>query len=151
MTRIKYTPRWPGSIQGHAINTVRSFYPALSAEYEFDDLMQEAYIVFMKVKKAFRDTEDNPCNPKWFMSLFSRSLHNKLINIKALSGRYSSIELMHDDDEPRSNADENFLRLILQELPTEVQQLIDVFCFSNDVKASRAAYTKLRQMYPDAV
>ena len=68
---IPFTPRWQGAIQGHAVNTARKIYPALVAEYEFEDLLQEAYLVFVKVKGKYPQVD----TPQWFMSLFSRSLY----------------------------------------------------------------------------
>lgn len=147
MPTIKYTPRFPGAIQGHAVNTVRKFFPKLSAEHEFDDLMQEAYIIFMRCKSRYGATVDNPA---WFMSLFSRSLHNKLINMAEVSGRYISLELLEAKDEPASELDEGYLRRVLQELPSRVRRQVGIFLNGSETE-SREAYRRLRKLYPNVV
>lgn len=143
MTKIRFTPRWPGPIQGHAINLVKRWFPALCSEYEFEDLLQEAYIVYMKCKQAYPHID----NPAWFMAMFSRSLHNKLINLAARSGRYISTEDMSPDDEPATNTDEGFLRMVLQELPDEIKDLIRTVTDGTEQKG-RAALRKLLAAYP---
>jgi len=115
LPRIKYVPRWPGPIEGHAVNTAKHFYGTLHPWHEFDDLLQEAYIVFMRCKNAYGDTVDNPA---WFMSLFSNSLRNRFINLIKHGPRYNFTEDMELTDYTQSGlADDGYLRCLLEELP----------------------------------
>lgn len=120
--KIKFRPRWNAALQGHAVNVIRKFYPRLVSDYEFDDLLQEAFIVYMRCKERYGATVDNP---RWFMALFSRSLVNKLINLTEKAGRYISIEALDEDfPEPATQYDEAYMTCLLRELPVEVRQLI---------------------------
>lgn len=126
MSTIKYTPRWAGSIEGRAVNLIKKFYPQLAAEYEFEDLVQEAYIVFMRCKQRYGKTIDNPA---WFMSLFQRALQNKMINMLARcrAPRYISIEDLAENDFPATHPEENFMRAVLRELPPRVRHQLSIF------------------------
>lgn len=145
---IKFTPRWEGAVQGHAINTIRSFYPRLAAEYEFEDLLQDAYLIFMRCKRRTCFKIDNP---RWFMTYFSNALSNKLINMTKCSTRnaerYIPLEFLDPADEP-AVMDEGFMRRVLQELPARVRHHIGVFLNRNDIE-SWNAYQRLRKLYPD--
>lgn len=141
--KIVFTPRWPGEVQGHAVNTVRSFFPKLCAEHEFDDLLQEAYIVFMKCKAKFYGD-----NPAWFMALFSQSLRNRLINLSAVCGRQISLDdPTVEVPEPSGGENDAFARVVMNELPEAVKQLIHAVCFGPGPEG-RAACRKLLDTLP---
>ena len=140
---ISFVPRWPGPIEGHAVNTVKSFYPKLCAEHEFDDLMQEAYIVFLRCKQRYSGTVDNP---SWFMSLFRNALRNKLINISALCKHNLSLEAVGSDDEPRTDGNEGYFACMFSELPVQVRRLVRDMCVG-DAASSKAAAAALRRRY----
>ena len=113
---IPFRPIWPGSIEGHAVNTVRYYYGKLHPWHEFDDLLQEAYIVFIKCSRAYAGKVDNPA---WFMSLFSHSLRNRFINLIRHGPRYNFIEDLESLTPEAANDlnDDGYLRCLLQELP----------------------------------
>lgn len=87
--RLPYTPRWPGAIEGYTVNTLRrsGVYGRLSAWLEFEDLLQEAYVVFARCKHRYagRVTE-----PAWFMALYKTALHNRLSTLIVAHRKYSS-------------------------------------------------------------
>lgn len=121
--KLSFVPRWNAAIEGHAVNLVRKFYPKLAAEHEFDDLLQEAYIVFMRCKERYAGKVDNP---RWFMALFSRSLFNRLMDLSKRCGTYISIEALEDAfPEPATEYDEAYFACLLRELPKEFRQLVD--------------------------
>ena len=138
---IPFTPRWQGPIQGHAVNTVKSFFPKLCADHEFDDLMQEAYIVFIKCSRRYKGVVDNPA---WFMALFRNALRNKLINITGQC-RYT-LSLENLDDEPSITDNEGYLACVFSELPVQVRRLVRDMCLG-DVLSSKAATAALRRRY----
>lgn len=142
---IKYVPRFPGPIQGRAINLVKKFYPQLCSEYEFDDLLQEAYLVFMRCKELYGSTVDKR---SWFMVLFSRALQNKLINLSKKTGRYISIEALEETafPEPATEGNETYLSCLLGELPEEVKQLVAAVV-SGAVADGRLAFAQMKRKY----
>lgn len=142
--RIPFQPRWPGAIEGHSVNSIKKWFPRLCAEYEFDDLLQEAYIVFMRCKS--RSKADNPA---WFMAFYSRALNNRLNNLAAKCGRTISLEVA-DAPEPAGHADDGFMAVVLAELPIAVKRLVHTALFEPGA-AGRDAYRKLescRRLYP---
>lgn len=143
--RIPYVPRWVGPIEGHAVNVSKSFFSQLCAFYEFDDLLQEAYIVFMKCKRAYPKVD----NRAWFMGIFKNALRNRMIGLlEHRATRYNFIEDVTDIEEPVKD-DNTFLGIVLRELPCDVQELLATFVGSSEQK-SRAAYRKLCKMFPEA-
>jgi|SRR3990167_2456927 len=146
MVKIKYVPRWPGAIEGYAVNCIRRFYAQLAAEHELEDLLQEAYIVFMRCKARYSSTVDNP---RWFMALFQRALSNKLINLVHTTGRYIScedIELMMNANGTHT-PDIGYMRCVMEELPVEIKSLVHEVCFADDT-VGRAALRKLCKLLP---
>ena len=143
--KIKFTPRWEGAIKGHAVNTVKSFFPKLCADHEFDDLMQEAYIVFLKCSRRYRDTVDNPA---WFMSLFRNSLRNKLINMSALCKLTVDIDVLDQDmtDELSVRDEIGYLKCVFSELDVRIRRLTHDMCFG-DALSGKAAMLVLRRRY----
>lgn len=134
----KFTAQWKGPIEGHAVNQVKRWFPSLCAEHEFDDLMQEAFLVFMRCSHRYAGRVDNPA---WFMSLFSRALSNRLINLAARCGRIFSLEDV-DVHEPSVDA-EGFGAAVLNELPETAKKLIYAVCFGPDADA-RVAFRRCR-------
>lgn len=86
---LPFVPRWEGECKGYAYNAMRRFWPTLQAWYEWDDLMQEAFLVFLKCKRRYYTFVDTP---QWFMALFKTSLHNRLVNLVVSVPRYSLTE-----------------------------------------------------------
>ena len=140
---IKFTPRFNGPIQGRAVNIIKRFYPQLCAEHEFDDLMQEAYLIFMRCKFLYGTTVDNP---RWFMVLFSRALTNKLINLSKKCGRYISIEALENFDEPVTEIDMAFANRLISELPREVHQLMAAV-IGGTVADGRLAFAQIQRKH----
>lgn len=142
---IKFTPRFNGPIQGRAVNIIKRFYPYLCAEHEFDDLMQEAWLVFARCKHLYGTTVDNP---RWFMVLFGRALTNKLINLSKKCGRYISIEALDNFEEPATEVDMAFANRLIRELPEEVHQLMAAVV-SGTVADGRLAFAQIRRKHQD--
>lgn len=122
--RIPYVARYPGPIEGHAINLAKKFYPKLCAYYDFDDLLQDAYEKFMEVKAKYPHVD----NRAWFMSLFSRSFHNHLVGLlQHRSTRYDFIEDSPTEIDEPATVDLSLFSIMLKELPKEIQDLLAIF------------------------
>ncbi len=76
--RFKFLPQWEGAIQGYAINYIeRNGWTVKGPGYDEHDLLQEAWVVFDKVEKAYPAVVD----PPHFMALFKTALRNHFINL----------------------------------------------------------------------
>lgn len=71
---MKYVPELEGPIKGWAVNHCRRHYWRVKRHIQWDDLMQEAAVTFLKVKQAYPDLD----GPSHFMALFQRSWANRV-------------------------------------------------------------------------
>lgn len=149
---IPFTPRWgavPGcngrSTKVMAVLVIKKYFPMLAAEHEFDDLLQEAYLIYMKVKRDYPHID----NQKWFLKFFTICLKNRLINMAAKCGRTVSLEALEEDGGlPEMAVLENaFERVTLAELPEQVKQLVYMVCFGPEAMG-REAFRLLKQYLP---
>ncbi len=143
---IPFTPRWQGPVEGHAVNVVKSFFPKLCADNEFDDLMQEAYIVFMRCSKRYKNTAN--MNPAWFMSLFRNSLRNRLINLSVKCHHTVNIDELNQDATAELSVKDNigYLACVFSDLDVRVRRLTHDMCFG-DALSSKKAMKSLRRQY----
>lgn len=100
--------------------------------YEFDDLLQEAAIVFLVCRDRYAGKVDNP---RWFMALFSRALYNRFVDLQRTNRSYSPIDDDLDDrvspwDEPQPDA--GYCRRVLAELPAPIRRLLAAFTAGDD-------------------
>lgn len=73
--KLSFRPSFTPEIRGVTVNTVRKYYRTLHRTHEFEDLLQEAFLVYWRCKNRYTGTVDNPA---WFMSLYTQALHNRL-------------------------------------------------------------------------
>ncbi len=95
--KLPFQPCWTGPIEGYTINAIKRYYPKLQTTYEFEDLIQEAYIKFMTCCRAYSGRQGNSArvrvtNPSWFMSLYKTALNNHLTSLVQRHGRYNFLE-----------------------------------------------------------
>lgn len=141
---IAFTPRWQW-VEGMAVVATKKFYPSLCAEHEFEDLLQEAYLVYMKCKSKYTVVD----NQKWFLQLFMTSLRNRLIDlVNKCSYHHLVFQEISREDEPVTVYDEGYLARVLKELPTKTKLLIRNMCWSDDPYTRNSSEAKLRQKYP---
>lgn len=147
--RIKYVPRFAGAIQGHAVNTAWRFHRMLWRDHDMDDLLQEAYLVFLKCKRKYGPRPiARPGtvvdNPAWFMSLYSTALHNHFYTMTRAAGKYVVVEPIKDVDFAE---DDNYLRQVLREHTEGIKDLMIQFLDGTKSEQSRA-YIRLRKLFP---
>lgn len=127
MKKVPYTPRWQGAVQGHAINTARRIYPSLCAEHEFEDLLQEAYLIYLKVKRRYPQVD----TPQWFMSLFSRSLYRHFGRLADRCSRTFSLDDL-DINVPEPAVYEHYIeRIVLRRLPQAAVEMAQEIIFGS--------------------
>lgn len=153
---IPFVPRWSGAVQGHAINTTKRFYPRLAAYHEFDDLLQESYLVFLRCKRRYHGKPSSNYgavdNPAWFMSLFSRALSNQFLKLISATPRYNLLEDYSDDSslEPIGEVENSgYFAQMLSELPAEILELVRSAALSADQSVRRKAMRELKRLMQD--
>lgn len=139
---MRFVPRWPGAIQGRAVNLCRNFYPKLAAHEEFSDLLQEAYIVFMRCKSKFYADG----TPQLFMAFYSRSLHNKLCSMLKATPREAWLEEIELGSNEPMQDDLGHLLCVLREMPDEILQLLGELSTDLSLEAERKVKTRVQKI-----
>lgn len=135
--KAPYKPRLNRAFEGYIYNFVAHQWRTsrlYKQGYDFDDLLQEAAVVFYACRERYEKVVDNP---RWFMALFSRSLFNRFVDLKRKSVSYSPLDELAEDvqpawmDEARS-LDAGYCLRVLHELPGDIQELLRAFSFGDD-------------------
>lgn len=71
---IVFTPSWEGPIQSWAFKFIHKNRWRCDAIHEFDDLVQDAYLCFVKVRERY----PRVVSPQQFMSLFRTTFTNQI-------------------------------------------------------------------------
>jgi DNA-directed RNA polymerase specialized sigma24 family protein len=135
---LVFFPRWEGEIEGWACKYIGKNLWRYRPDLEFDDLYQEAYLVFQRVADKYLHVSE----PRHLMALFKMAVRRQFIDIvKARSIRVRLVSFPDaetDDPEPgdaslygvdsvpddRDWVAEADFRLRLEELPMEVRRLV---------------------------
>jgi len=131
-----FVPKFKGPIEGFVVNYLRKNMWRVSRYLEHEDLMQEARVLFLKLKERYSEVDG--MNDRWFMSLFTRSFSNVITNI-SLKDSKASVEISYgttsdESDEVLTHLEnlvgdvENggWYSIILQEAPEEVKMVLSV-------------------------
>ena len=100
----------------------------MSHLYEFEDLLQEAYLVFLRCKRRFEDYGDN--SAALFTAYFKPALMHHFASIHARSRRYNYVEMApeHENGHNRNMYDDPGVlaeyRALLRSLPKEMMDVL---------------------------
>lgn len=152
---IPYRPVFHGVIEGFTINTIRRYFPRLAPFHEFEDLLQDSWLVFLKCRQRFR----SGLGPKAFMAFYSVCLHNKLRGRIERLPRYSLIQdvfdhiEMHPEHEQVSGADPfgYEAEAAVRGLPEFIQDVLQILIFQKGVtkdyrRAKQLSETLIREL-----
>src|SRR5580698_10125815 len=125
-----WQPEWNESFRGWAANFIRKNRWKLEQVYEFEDLLQDAYLTFRRVRASYpRVTE-----PKHFMALFKTAMNNEFIDRARYKQIKSQSEASLDEDaleylmkSTGTEANEGYLRIALAELPPEAKLVLAAY------------------------
>jgi hypothetical protein len=84
---------WPGVAEGYATNQVHAQLWRMHGRETFEDMMQEAFLVYARVHARYA-TKTN--DPKWLMALFREALQNRLTDLARRNGLRARCELVTD-------------------------------------------------------
>lgn len=124
-----WQPEWDETFRGWALNFIRENKWKLEAVHDIDDLEQDAYLTFRRVKASYpRVTQ-----PKHFMALFKVALSNEWIDRAQYKKRKNEVEISIDEDHlyltesVGIDSNEGYLRIVLEELPIEAKLVLALF------------------------
>lgn len=124
-------------------NAVRSWYPRFADQMEFEDLVNEAWCVFLKCQRRYAGVVDNP---KWFMAIFVISLRRRFYSLLGHNPAYISYEeVTAEHDEPGTEGDAGYAWRVLKELPADMQELLSVLALGDD-RVIPTLWRRLREL-----
>ena len=78
LSHEKYTP----SFEGYTINFIKKNYWKVQSSMEFEDALQQAYLVFLTCIKKYKDVTQ-----KHLMALYKRMLYNQFIDLAKVDSK----------------------------------------------------------------
>lgn len=129
MSSDHYAPKWDGSIGGWATNHVAANLWRVRRTHDFDDLLQEAQLVFLRCAKRYPELDA----PQHFMALFQRALTNKVHDLANAATKMSAEvpEPTAPGGAPWEGAGElecdGELAVKLRQAPSEITQVLALF------------------------
>lgn len=129
---MPFTPIFPGPIEGWTVNYSRRHFWRVERSMEFEDVMQEAYIVFLRCASKYPDVE----TPQHFMALYKMAWANELIELAKedtkLRAMVSSTPITPEGEEHQLEPvgelyHDGHLSLLLSQAPKEVLMVLNLF------------------------
>lgn len=129
----KFVPEFKGPIEGWVVNYLKGNAWRVARTMEFDDCMQEAHLVFLRVARTYPDVTD----PPHFMALFKTSWERRFVDLVREDARVRENEVAvdfapSDDGEGASfqavgeTDNEGELRVALRQAPREVLMVVNL-------------------------
>jgi hypothetical protein len=129
----KYVPEFKGPIEGWIVNYLKANLWRVARTMEFDDCLQEAHLVFLRVQRTYPDVVD----PPHFMALFKTSWTRRFADLSNDDSAIREAELHVGGAEDEEGAPLNFqavgdlanegeLRVLLRQAPREVSMVLNL-------------------------
>lgn len=143
---LDFYPEWEGSIRGWSLNYLRKNKWRYDPVYELDDLLQDAYLVFLRVLQKYPRVVEAP----HFMALYKTSLMNELID-KA-NDNTARRTVLADGVDPNLIVDnmacnlgeDGAMTLLLANAPPEIRLVLSAFASEDHLIELRKPYRRCR-------
>ncbi len=93
--RLDFVPQFDGAISGWAVNYIKRNYWRVASRHEFEDLIQEAWIIFDKVRDNYPHVNNAPQFFCLFRTAFTNHIHDLAIN--STSERNLVVDISEED------------------------------------------------------
>jgi hypothetical protein len=134
---VPYSPEFKGAIEGWTVNHVSKNMWKVARTQQRDDVMQEAYEVFMRVARRYPDLDD----PRHFMALYKTSWLRHFTDLAnadtadRVTVGMSSLRPSRDGGEDEEGErdfvgatdNDGALAVLIRQAPKEVKQVINLF------------------------
>jgi hypothetical protein len=150
---ISRQPDWDLRYSGWAAKFIAKNRWRCEAIYEFDDLMNDAYLIFRHIKASYPLVSE----PSHIMALFKVAMINEFNDKAKYKQRKYTAEVSYEEiiiktedmnwkllDTLGENNNEGLLRIILSELPPEVRMALEVFNDAEKLKLLQKEKKKSR-------
>jgi DNA-directed RNA polymerase specialized sigma24 family protein len=129
---VSYSPTYDGPIAGYVVNHLHKNYWKVARTMPREDVLQEAYVVFLRCKRAYPDMD----TPQHFMALFKTAYGRHFIDLaRADTAERVVFELPSYDNEDGHHElemagdlnNDGELALLLEQAPSEVVSVLNLF------------------------
>ncbi|MNK87230.1 hypothetical protein D3C87_1071610 [compost metagenome] len=130
---MPYSPEWKGPIEGWTANFVAAHMWKVERTQQRADVMQEAYLVFMKVSRRYPELDD----PRHFMALYKTSWTRRFTDLAnadtadRVTVGMGSTAPGEDGEQEREfvgvTDNDGTLAVLIRQAPAEVKQVINLF------------------------
>lgn len=132
-----YEPKFEGAIEGYVVNFLRTNYWRVQGSMEFQDCMQEAHYLFLRLAQRYGVLD----TPQHFMALFKRSWHNHFTNLSNTDTKFrvevSDSQLASEEGDATyisiveslvgETECSGYLLVLLQQAPSDVRTVLSFF------------------------
>ena len=128
----QFKPMFKGPIEGFVVNYLRRNFWRLEATMEYEDVLQEAYVVFLHVAKTYPDIKE----AKHFMALFRTAWTNRVTDLSLQDSKRRENEAGYDDgDQPGEYTRDvlgeldnaGALTVAIKQAPEEIRRVLSLF------------------------
>lgn len=122
---------FPGPIEGWTVNFIRANLWRVEATMDFDDCLQEAYLIFLRVQQRYPDLE----SASHFMALYKTSYFNHFTTMTLADSRYrevmpasySALPAEAQQSMVGETDNEGVLATAIRQAPREVAMVLNLF------------------------
>ena len=133
VTKNSVVPPFEGMIEAYTKKYVHKHWWRLENHFSYEDLMQEAYCVYLKCLRRYEHVVDTP---QWFMSLYQRSLTNRIndLSLEETALNQTVSTCMGDGESsfdfisellPGDLENEAFTQILMEQAPEELKKVIN--------------------------
>jgi hypothetical protein len=137
----EWEPKWEEGIRGWTLKFISKNKWRVDGIHDVDDLLNDAYLIFMKIKQKYPQVVDKPC----FMGLYKRAITNWMHD----HSRYVRRKRAVHDETSVDAADlfvgrigevssDGYLMALLAEAPPEVRAALHILVTNPEVLRSRS-------------
>jgi len=134
----RYIPKFEGAIEGYVVNFLRTNFWRVQGSMEFQDCMQEAHYLFLRLADRYGVLD----TPQHFMGLFKRAWHNHFTDLSnidtKLRAEVSESQLSLEEESgmtyislvERLVGDTDcagYIAVMLQQAPADVRTVLSFF------------------------
>ena len=128
---MSYQPEFKGPNEGWTVNYTKQHIWRVAATMEFADILQEAYLVYLRVIATYDHFETG----SQFMALYKRAWVNAMNDFSLKDTKWRQAVSVHDVDEEDAHAitlvgelnNDGHLATLLRQAPREVLMVLNLF------------------------
>lgn len=112
-----FVPVYEGPIEGWVVNYLKKNFWRVKNAMEYEDLMGEAYLLFLELGKRYTDID----NPKWFMAMFQRCFMNRIADLSSTDSDLRKNPTLSDLTPEEDSGDSSFMQFLVDSVHGDLE------------------------------